>query len=301
MSFVLLVIAGIVIYYLYITFEEYLKNPHTAPQKVQERQEYTQKDNPYALPTPKDKLKNSYGGASIGMINALMQANTTTPSLLQLTLIDSFIKNLHLQESQENLLKQMLPSLDFSVLQSKQSSVDSNPSQATQNTQANNQTTPISKLAQIFLDNTYGEYKKRLHFVGFTLMLAWSDKTLDEKEQDIILDIAAFLQLENAEFNELYDSFESLFNSKAKSSDKSNQTISNNVDSQINSSDFSELIAKYTKDLQTEQEQSNSTLQLAYQTLIQKQYSKSQKIARPQAELLKQLLALESAYNAKNA
>ena len=58
MSFVLLVIAGIVIYYLYITFEEYLKNPHTAPQKVQERQEYTQKDNPYALLTPKDKLKN---------------------------------------------------------------------------------------------------------------------------------------------------------------------------------------------------------------------------------------------------
>lgn len=278
-SFILLVIAGVVVYYLYTTFEEYLKNPLPSPQKPQERQEYSIKDNPYSLPTPQDKLKNSYAGASISMLNILLQAGISqkTPSLLQIVLLDNFIKNLHLQESQETLLKQMLNGIDFSQIISKKSQ-----SPAT-STDSKDSDTPISALAQMFLDNTYGEYKKRLHFVGFALTLAWSDRVLEEKEREVILDIAAFLQLENDEFNELYDSFENRFGKVASEVDKADTS----------------LVEQYKKELEAKQGQ--SSLQEAYQSLIQKLYSKSQVANEPQAELLTKLLALESAYNAKNA
>lgn len=281
-SFILLVIAGVVVYYLYTTFEEYLKNPLPSPQKPQERQDYSPKDNPYSLPTPQDKLKNSYAGASVAMLNILLQAGISqkNPSLLQVVLLDNFIKNLHLQESQETLLKQMLNGIDFSQIISKKSTTQS----PATSTDSKDSDTPISNLAQIFLDNTYGEYKKRLHFVGFALTLAWSDRVLEEKEREVILDIAAFLQLENDEFNELYDSFENRFGEAAASeADKADTN----------------LVEQYKKELEAKQEQSN--LQEAYQSLIQKLCSKSQVASEPQAELLAKLLALESAYNAKNA
>lgn len=280
-SFILLVIAGVVVYYLYTTFEEYLKNPLPSPQKPQERQDYSPKDNPYSLPTPQDKLKNSYAGASIAMLNILLQAGISqkNPSLLQVVLLDNFIKNLHLQESQETLLKQMLNGIDFSQIISKKSTTQS----PATSTDSKDSDTPISNLAQIFLDNTYGEYKKRLHFVGFALTLAWSDRVLEEKEREVILDIAAFLQLENDEFNELYDSFENRFGEVASEADKADTN----------------LVEQYKKELEAKQEQ--SSLQEAYQSLIQKLCSKSQAASEPQAELLAKLLALESAYNAKNA
>lgn len=281
-SFILLVIAGVVVYYLYTTFEEYLKNPLPSPQKPQERQDYSPKDNPYSLPTPQDKLKNSYAGASIAMLNILLQAGISqkNPSLLQVILLDNFIKNLHLQESQETLLKQMLNGIDFSQIISKKSTTQS----PATSTDSKDSDTPISNLAQIFLDNTYGEYKKRLHFVGFALTLAWSDRVLEEKEREVILDIAAFLQLENDEFNELYDSFENRFGEAvASEADKADTN----------------LVEQYKKELEAKQEQ--SSLQEAYQSLIQKLCSKSQVASEPQAELLAKLLALESAYNAKNA
>lgn len=280
-SFILLVIAGVVVYYLYTTFEEYLKNPLPSPQKPQERQDYSPKDNPYSLPTPQDKLKNSYAGASVAMLNILLQAGISqkNPSLLQVVLLDNFIKNLHLQESQETLLKQMLNGIDFSQIISKKSTTQS----PATSTDSKDSDTPISNLAQIFLDNTYGEYKKRLHFVGFALTLAWSDRVLEEKEREVILDIAAFLQLENDEFNELYDSFENRFGEAASETDKADTS----------------LVEQYKKELEAKQEQ--SSLQEAYQSLIQKLCSKSQAANEPQAELLAKLLALENAYNAKNA
>ncbi|RDU55143.1 hypothetical protein [Helicobacter sp. MIT 01-3238] len=280
-SFILLVIAGVVVYYLYTTFEEYLKNPLPSPQKPQERQDYSPKDNPYSLPTPQDKLKNSYAGASVAMLNILLQAGISqkNPSLLQVVLLDNFIKNLHLQESQETILKQMLNGIDFSQIISKKSTTQS----PATSTDSKDSDTPISNLAQIFLDNTYGEYKKRLHFVGFALTLAWSDRVLEEKEREVILDIAAFLQLENDEFNELYDSFENRFGEATSEADKADTN----------------LVEQYKKELEAKQEQ--SSLQEAYQSLIQKLCSKSQVASEPQAELLAKLLALESAYNAKNA
>lgn len=280
-SFILLVIAGVVVYYLYTTFEEYLKNPLPSPQKPQEKQDYSPKDNPYSLPTPQDKLKNSYAGASVAMLNILLQAGISqkNPSLLQVILLDNFIKNLHLQESQETLLKQMLNGIDFSQIISKKSTTQS----PATSTDSKDSDTPISNLAQIFLDNTYGEYKKRLHFVGFALTLAWSDRVLEEKEREVILDIAAFLQLENDEFNELYDSFENRFGEVASEADKADTN----------------LVEQYKKELEAKQEQ--SSLQEAYQSLIQKLCSKSQAASEPQAELLAKLLALESAYNVKNA
>ncbi|MGX2971523.1 hypothetical protein [Helicobacter sp. T3_23-1059] len=326
MSFLLLIIAGVVIYYLYNTLEEYLKNPHKPTTKPKEAQEYEPpKDNPYSLPTPKDKLANSYAGASIGMLNTLLQAginpSAKSPSLLQTILINNFIKQLNLQDSQENMLRNMIKGVDFSTLESSQKntaqdSLDSNKSLDFSVTIVTSDSKegdsiqidfpqdekPISALAQVFLDNTYGEYKKRLHFVGFALMLAWSDKELSEKEQDVILDIAAFLQLENAEFNELYESFELRFGNtkEEKESNKNDKSQAPNKKAK-SSIDSKELLDTYTKDLENEAKQSEISLQIAYQNIAQKLYAKSQKNGEPQAELLEKLLVLDSAYSAKNA
>ena len=315
MSFLLLIIAGVVIYYLYNTLEEYLKNPHKPTTKPKEAQEYEPpKDKPYSLPTPKDKLANSYAGASIGMLNALLQAginpSAKSPSLLQTILINNFIKQLNLQDSQENMLRNMIKGVDFSTLESSQKNTaqDSNiASDSTVTSDSKEQDLPqdekpISALAQVFLDNTYGEYKKRLHFVGFALMLAWSDKELSEKEQDVILDIAAFLQLENAEFNELYESFELRFGNtkEEKESNKNDKSQAPNKKAK-SSMDSKELLDTYTKDLENEAKQSEVSLQIAYQNIAQKLYAKSQKNGEPQAELLEKLLVLDSAYSAKNA
>ncbi|WP_407380548.1 TerB family tellurite resistance protein, partial [Helicobacter sp.] len=133
----------------------------------------------------------------------------------------------------------------------------------------------IAHLAGIFLDNTYGEYKKRLQFVELLLTLAWSDRELNHDEQDIILDIAAFLEIDNADFNALYESFEKL----------------------ESSSDEALKAAKALEQLFSEQkEQDQASLQQVFFTHIQKLCANARKKDKPQATLLSTLLACEQAY-----
>lgn len=40
------------------------------------------------------------------------------------------------------------------------------------------------------------------------MLLAYADGILDSKEKELFLDVGAFLQIDNQDFNELYDNFE---------------------------------------------------------------------------------------------
>lgn len=40
------------------------------------------------------------------------------------------------------------------------------------------------------------------------MLLAYADGILDSKEKELFLDVGAFLQIDNKDFNELYDNFE---------------------------------------------------------------------------------------------
>lgn len=295
MSILLLILAGVVVYYLYITLQDYLKNPLQSPtQEPKPSSPYPLESTPYTAQDPAQKLQDSYEGASITLLAYILQAgvrkqakptskqdsspleSTFTP--LQIGLVEEFIRSLSLhatkpeyEQNLRDLLTHYAPahlshtpplstpktrsSLDFSTLEQ--------PS--------------IAHLAEIFLDHTYGEYKKRLQFVGFILMLAWSDKDLNHDEQDIILDIAAFLEIDNADFNALYESFETL----ESSSDEALLAQS----------------AKALEQLWSEQkEQDQASLQQVFFTHIQKLCANARKKDKPQAELLPTLWACEQAY-----
>ncbi|STO97131.1 hypothetical protein [Helicobacter canis] len=293
MSILLLILAGVVVYYLYITLQDYLKNPLQSPtQEPKPSSPYPLESTPYTAQDPAQKLQDSYEGASITLLAYILQAgvrkqakptskqdsspleSTFTP--LQIGLVEEFIRSLSLhatkpeyEQNLRDLLTHYAPaylshtpplstpktrsSLDFSTLEQ--------PS--------------IAHLAEIFLDHTYGEYKKRLQFVGFILMLAWSDKDLNHDEQDIILDIAAFLEIDNTDFNALYESFETL----------------------ESSSDEALKAAKTLEQVLSEQkEQDQASLQQVFFTHIQKLCANARKKDKPQAELLPTLWACEQAY-----
>lgn len=289
MSILLLILAGVVVYYLYITLQEYLKNPTTIkpPTKEPSPTPYPLDSSPYTAQTPEQKLQNSYEGASITLLAYMLQAgvrkqakptsqrnssqleSTFTP--LQIGLVEEFVRSLSLHstkpEYEQNLralLAHYAPA--YTTTQAKQSSLDFSTLEQPS----------IAHLAGIFLDNTYGEYKKRAQFVGFLLMLAWSDRELNHDEQDIILDIAAFLEIDNADFNELYESFEAL---------------------EPSPSDEALKAAKALEQLFSEQkEQTQASLQQAFFTHIQKLCANARKKDKPQATLLSTLLACEQAY-----
>lgn len=286
MSILLLILAGVVIYYLYITLQDYLKNPVIIAQEPKSPTIDQAPQTPYVAQSPAQKLQNSYEGASITLLAYMLQAgvrkqakptsqqnsspleSTFTP--LQIGLVEEFVRSLSLhstkpeyEQSLRALLTHYAPA--YAPAQAKQSSLDFSTLEQPS----------IAHLAGIFLDNTYGEYKKRAQFVGFLLMLAWSDRELNHDEQDIILDIAAFLEIDNADFNELYESFEKL----------------------ESSSDEALKAAKTLEQLFGEQkEQDQASLQQVFFTHIQKLCANARKKDKPQATLLPTLLACEQAY-----
>lgn len=289
MSILLLILAGVVVYYLYITLQEYLKNPTTItpPTKEPSPTPYPLDSSPYTAQTPEQKLQNSYEGASITLLAYMLQAgvrkqakptsqqdssqleSTFTP--LQIGLVEEFVRSLSLHstkpEYEQNLralLTHYAPA--YTTAQAKQSSLDFSTLEQPS----------IAHLAGIFLDNTYGEYKKRLQFVELLLTLAWSDRELNHDEQDIILDIAAFLEIDNADFNALYESFETLESSPSDEALKAAKTLE-----QV---------------LSEQKEQDQASLQQVFFTHIQKLCANARKKDKPQATLLPTLLACEQAY-----
>lgn len=289
MSILLLILAGVVVYYLYITLQEYLKNPTTIkpPTKEPSPTPYPLDSSPYTAQTPEQKLQNSYEGASITLLAYMLQAgvrkqakptsqqdssqleSTFTP--LQIGLVEEFVRSLSLHstkpEYEQNLralLTHYAPA--YTTAQAKQSSLDFSTLEQPS----------IAHLAGIFLDNTYGEYKKRLQFVELLLTLAWSDRELNHDEQDIILDIAAFLEIDNADFNALYESFETLEPSPSDEALKAAKTLE-----QI---------------LSEQKEQDQASLQQVFFAHIQKLCANARKKDKPQATLLPTLLACEQAY-----
>lgn len=289
MSILLLILAGVVVYYLYITLQEYLKNPTTIkpPTKEPSPTPYPLDSSPYTAQTPEQKLQNSYEGASITLLAYMLQAgvrkqakptNQQDPSQLESTftplqigLVEEFVHSLSLHstkpEYEQNLralLTHYAPA--YTTAQAKQSSLDFSTLEQPS----------IAHLAGIFLDNTYGEYKKRLQFVELLLTLAWSDRELNHDEQDIILDIAAFLEIDNADFNALYESFETLESSPSDEALKAAKTLE-----QV---------------LSEQKEQDQASLQQVFFTHIQKLCANARKKDKPQATLLPTLLACEQAY-----
>ncbi|GAA8062050.1 TerB family tellurite resistance protein [Helicobacter pylori] len=180
MEIILLIVAAVVLFYFYNTLKEYLKNPLNPKTKTEE---YDLKNDPYLLvqSSPLDKFKQTQIGVYMRLLKFLdIQKNALDNALRTL-----FINELEqpLNSEQQNLAKELL----------------SEPVDKKEN---------FESLCQEIADHTHGEYAKRLKLVEFLMLLAYADGILDSKEKELFLDVGAFLQIDNQDFNELYDHFE---------------------------------------------------------------------------------------------
>ncbi|MDO7253614.1 TerB family tellurite resistance protein [Helicobacter cappadocius] len=193
MEIILLILAGAVVYYLYVTLQEYLKNP-IAPipkdtnSQASKFEEYDLSADPYVNIDPLVKLRKTEQGLIVALIGSFLNSSkkleNSKQDFIKNTLIDGLIENMSENmngfEDSKNALNKILKAPDED----------------------------LQSLCKMFLQATYGEYKKSLKFVEFLFILAYVDGELDEEEKENIIDIAAFLELNNDDFNQIYDDFE---------------------------------------------------------------------------------------------
>ncbi|AFI06202.1 TerB family tellurite resistance protein [Helicobacter cetorum] len=179
MEIILLIVAAIVLLYFYNTLKEYLKNPLNPKIKTTE---YDLKNDPYLLQSnPLEKFKQSQVGAYMRLLRFLDTQKNVLDNALRTLFVNELERSLN--SEQQALAKEFLnePICEEESLES---------------------------LCEEIANHTYGEYIKRLKLVEFLMLLAYADGVLDNKEKELFLDVGAFLQIENKDFNELYDNFE---------------------------------------------------------------------------------------------
>lgn len=191
MEILLLIIAGVVLYMLYNSFTDYMKNPYKIQQ--QEEVEYKPSDNPYTEITNEDKIrKNEFG--ILTQILAHIAKSDGKVCKLEKELLNDILDNLA-NELQD--FKDARESLDIIF------------NEAVKNSN-------LDELANAFAEATKGEYKKRVKVIEFLFALAYADGSLDEVEREKIIDVAAIFELNNDDFNRIYDEFENKYNQNLK-------------------------------------------------------------------------------------
>ncbi|WP_104748778.1 TerB family tellurite resistance protein [Helicobacter cetorum] len=181
MELILLIIAAVALLYFYNTLKEYLKNPLKPAQPQSHSLEYDLKNDPYVLQAdPFENFKQSQAGVFLRLLNHLEP---------QKNMLDSSLRTLFINEIKQSLNTEQ-QTLATKLLDEK-------------NPQEN-----LEELCQELANHAHGEYPKKVRLVEFLILLAYADGTLDDKEKELVMDVAAFLQIENEDFNRLYDNFE---------------------------------------------------------------------------------------------
>lgn len=195
MEILLLVVAGIVLYMLYNSFSDYMKNPYKLPSEDfgdSFKREYKPEDNPYIELTDEDRIKKGEFGI-LSQILAHIAKSDGKVCDLEHELISEMLNDMAVELNQYNDYKDARGSL--------QSIFD----EATKESDLDN-------LANAFVEATKGEYKKRVKVVEFLLAVAYADGELSEAEREKIIDVAAIFELNNDDFNRIYDDFEARYN-----------------------------------------------------------------------------------------
>lgn len=194
MEVVLLIIAGVVLYMLYNSYQDYLKNPYKGNNNnVDYKNEY--KDNPYKEPykeiSDEDKIKKTeFGILTCILKNIASSDGEICP--LEKELISSILDDIAAELSDYKNAREILQNI------------------------FDNDTQDLDTLAKDFEIASRGEYKKRLKVIEFLFSVAYADGKLDEKEREKIIDVAAIFELGNDDFNKIYDDFESMYSVDTK-------------------------------------------------------------------------------------
>lgn len=193
MEVVLLLIGAGVAYFLYITLQDYLKNPL-------HQQSFAQPVKNQNVPQvnfiedEQNRLQNRIKESEYGLLCAILGAFAKSDGKVceqEEILIEDMIDEMLKDPKSAKLTKESLLEIY-------------------QNTNARD----LEMLCESFTNVTKGEYKKRLKVVEFLFVLAYADGEFAQEEKDMLIDIAAFFELSNEDFNRLYNEFEALHEQK---------------------------------------------------------------------------------------
>lgn len=183
MELVLFLIAAGIIFYLYKTFQSYLSNP-IAPNDSDSLNAVNHEPKPIAIPlSPKDKLKMTEYGIITRILGRLSFADNNS-CVLEESLVHGIIQDMAKDSD-------ISEELYFEIY--KESANED-----------------VQELATLFAAETIAQYKKRLKVVEFMFALSYADGNFTADEEDVIINVAAILEIENDDFNKLYDEFKSI-------------------------------------------------------------------------------------------
>lgn len=179
---IIAIIAGAVLYYLYQTLMEYLGNENNQNRFLQKpslEQAIEQE------PTVEEKIRSSEYGNLIGILGYVANADGEI-CLLEQNVAKSMMSDMADELSKIADKSIVLPELEKIFFE---------------------QNKNIQNLCRHFCDLTKGEYKKRLKVVEFCFVLGYADGKLNDATKEAIIDVGALLELDNQDFNQLYESF----------------------------------------------------------------------------------------------
>lgn len=226
MEIVLLLIAGVVVYFLYNTLQEYLKNPlHPQQQPYTNRVDSAPIDfhNPYEEMAQVDKVKSSEFGVLAAILGFVVWSDEKICPL-ERKLLDEILTDMAAESKNPKLSKDELNTI---VMEQKTPTI------------------PLDELCDEYVALTKGEYKKRLKVVEFLFVLAYADGVLSSEESDRIVDIAAFFELTNEDFNALYEQFEQAYAQEVTMSEQEARAIFDLQDSSVDMPSKEVLEQKY--------------------------------------------------------
>lgn len=228
MEIVLLLIAGVVIYFLYNTLQDYLKNPlHQNPQNMPFGSNNADNtpinfDNPYQMQDPwVGKIKSNEFSILAAIIARVVWSDEQICPL-EKQLLDEILSDMAAESKNPRLSKEELEE----IVQKEQTPSIS-----------------LDELCESYAALTKGEYKKRLKVVEFLFALAYADGKLEDSEQESIVDIAAYFEIANDDFNAIYNAFEKEYADELKMDLEQAKTIFELTDT--NELDKAKLSEKY--------------------------------------------------------
>lgn len=228
MEIVLLLIAGVVIYFLYNTLQDYLKNPlHQSPQNMPFGSNNADNtpinfDNPYQMQDPwVGKIKSNEFSILAAIIARVVWSDEQICPL-EKQLLDEILSDMAAESKNPRLSKEELEE----IVQKEQTPSIS-----------------LDELCESYVTLTKGEYKKRLKVVEFLFALAYADGKLEDSEQESIVDIAAYFEIANDDFNAIYNAFEKEYAGELKMDLKQAKAIFELTDT--NELDKAKLSEKY--------------------------------------------------------
>lgn len=184
MEFILLLIGAGVAYFLYVTLQDYLKNPlHQEIAQPKPRFEVAQ----IGQVSEQERAQNKIRESEYGILSAILGIFARSDGKMcefERVLVEDMIDEMARDSKNSKITKEALLEI-----------------------YENGDERSLEQLCVDFSNATKGEYKKRLKVVEFLFVLAYADGEFDKNEEAMLIDVAAFFELDNEDFNKLYDEF----------------------------------------------------------------------------------------------